>query len=67
MAEYYHEQWQKKLWNDRGCITKSSRRHFKICADYGRARVGLLDSLMTLAAFLPILWGLSKQVNSFLG
>ena len=26
--------------------------------------VGLLDSLMTLAAFLPILWGLSKQVTS---
>ena len=26
--------------------------------------VGLLDSLMTLAAFLPILWGLSKQVTA---
>ena len=25
--------------------------------------VGLLDSIMTLIAFLPILWGLSKQVS----
>ena len=61
MAEYYHDQWLKARLTE-----GASQRVQEDTLKFARIMEGLgvgLDSIMTLIAFLPILWGLSKQVN----
>ena len=62
MANYYHSVWQ----NARGIegasqrVQEDSLKFARIMETLG---VGLLDAVMTLIAFVPILWVLSKQVS----
>ena len=63
MAQYYHEQWLKARLTE-GASQRVQEDTLKFARIMEGLGVGLLDSIMTLAAFLPILWGLSKQVNS---
>ena len=62
MADYYHDQWQKARLTE-GASQRVQEDTLKFARIMEGLGVGLLDSIMTLAAFLPILWGLSKQIN----
>ena len=62
MAEYYHSQWLKARLTE-GASQRVQEDTLKFARIMEGLGVGLLDSLMTLVAFLPILWGLSKQVD----
>ena len=62
MAEYYHDQWLKARLTE-GASQRVQEDTLKFARIMEGLGVGLLDSIMTLIAFLPILWGLSKQVN----
>ncbi|MDA9818346.1 peptide antibiotic transporter SbmA [Flavobacteriaceae bacterium] len=63
LNEYYTNNWPK-LRKTEGAsqrIQEDTMRFAKIMEELG---TNLLDSMMTLIAFLPILWTLSKQVKS---
>ena len=62
MADYYHDQWQKARLTE-GASQRVQEDTLKFARIMEGLGVGLLDSIMTLAAFLPILWGLSKQIH----
>ena len=62
MADFYHDKWNKAH-----LIEGASQRVQEDTLKFARIMEGLgvelLRSLMTLIAFLPILWGLSKQIT----
>ena len=62
MADFYHDK-----WNNASSIEGASQRVQEDTLKFARIMEGLgaelLRSLMTLIAFTPILWGLSKQVD----
>jgi peptide/bleomycin uptake transporter len=62
MVNYYHDVWQKAR-----LVEGAAQRVQEDTVKFGRIMeslgVGLLDSIMTLAAFLPILYVLSKKVT----
>ncbi len=63
MNDYYVANWQK-LRNIEGAsqrVQEDTMRFATITEDLG---VSLIDSVMTLIAFLPILWGLSVHVKT---
>ena len=62
MANYYHEQWLKARLTE-GASQRVQEDTLKFARIMEGLGTGLLDSLMTLVAFTPILWGLSKQIN----
>jgi len=57
----------QKLWNEVNHIEGAAQRIQEDTLKFARIMetlgVGLLDSVMTLIAFVPILWGLSKQIT----
>ncbi len=62
MNEYYMEKWNR-LRHIEGAsqrVQEDTMRFAQITESLG---VSLLDSVMTLIAFLPLLWGLSAQVK----
>ncbi|MDA7552395.1 SbmA/BacA-like family transporter, partial [Candidatus Pelagibacter sp.] len=62
MADYYHDQWNKARLTE-GASQRVQEDTLKFARIMEGLGVGLLDSIMTLVAFLPILWGLSKQIT----
>ena len=62
MADYYHDQWSSARLTE-GASQRVQEDTLKFARIMEGLGVGLLDSLMTLIAFLPILWGLSKQIT----
>jgi len=62
MNDYYTEHWQKlhKVEGASQRVQEDTKRFAAIMESLGTA---LLDSIMTLAAFLPILWELSKNIK----
>ena len=62
MANYYHEQWLKARLTE-GASQRVQEDTLKFARIMEGLGTGLLDSLMTLIAFTPILWGLSKQID----
>ena len=62
MAEYYHDQWLKARLTE-GASQRVQEDTLKFARIMEGLGVELLRSLMTLIAFLPILWGLSKQIT----
>lgn len=62
MADYYHNMW-KKARKTEGASQRVQEDTLKFARIMEGLGVGLLDAIMTLIAFLPILWGLSKQVD----
>ena len=62
MASYYHEQWLKARLTE-GASQRVQEDTLKFARIMEGLGTGLLDSIMTLIAFTPILWGLSKQID----
>ena len=62
MAEYYHEQWLKARLTE-GASQRVQEDTLKFARIMEGLGTGLLDSIMTLIAFTPILWALSKQID----
>ena len=62
MADYYHENWSKARLTE-GASQRVQEDTLKFARIMEGLGVELLRSLMTLIAFLPILWGLSKQIT----
>jgi len=62
MADYYHENWHKARLTE-GASQRVQEDTLKFARIMEGLGVELLRSLMTLVAFLPILWGLSKQIT----
>ena len=62
MANYYHEQWIKARLTE-GASQRVQEDTLKFARIMEGLGTGLLDSIMTLIAFTPILWGLSKQID----
>ena len=62
MADYYHEQWLKARLTE-GASQRVQEDTLKFARIMEGLGTGLLDSVMTLIAFTPILWGLSKQID----
>ncbi len=62
MADYYHENWYKARLTE-GASQRVQEDTLKFARIMEGLGVELLRSLMTLVAFLPILWGLSKQIT----
>ena len=62
MADHYHKQWLKARLIE-GASQRVQEDTLKFARIMEGLGVGLLDSVMTLIAFLPILWGLSKQIH----
>ncbi len=62
MVEYYHSMWPYAR-NIEGAAQRVQEDTIKFSRIMETLGVGLLDSIMTLGAFLPILYGLSKQVT----
>ena len=62
MANYYHEQWLKARLTE-GASQRVQEDTLKFARFLETLGTGLLDSIMTLIAFTPILWVLSKQVT----
>ena len=62
MADFYHDK-----WDDASSIEGASQRVQEDTLKFARIMEGLgaelLRSLMTLIAFTPILWGLSKSIT----
>ena len=62
MADFYHDK-----WDSASSIEGASQRVQEDTLKFARIMeglgTGLLDSIMTLIAFTPILWGLSKQID----
>ena len=62
MAEYYHDNWSKARLIE-GASQRVQEDTLKFARIMEGLGVGLLESLMTLFAFTPILWVLSKQID----
>jgi len=62
MADYYHENWAKARLTE-GASQRVQEDTLKFARMTQTLGIELLRSLMTLIAFLPILWGLSKQIT----
>ena len=62
MADYYHENWSKARLTE-GASQRVQEDTLKFARIMEGLGVELLRSLMTLIAFLPILWSLSKQIT----
>ena len=62
MADYYHENWYKARLTE-GASQRVQEDTLKFARIMEGLGTGLLDSVMTLIAFTPILWGLSKQID----
>ena len=62
MADYYHENWTKARLTE-GASQRVQEDTLKFARMTQTLGLELLRSLMTLIAFLPILWGLSKQIT----
>jgi len=62
MADYYHENWSKARLTE-GASQRVQEDTLKFARIMEGLGVELLRSFMTLIAFLPILWGLSKQIT----
>ena len=62
MADYYHENWSKARLTE-GASQRVQEDTLKFARIMEGLGVELLRSFMTLVAFLPILWGLSKQIT----
>ena len=62
MAEYYHEQWLNARLTE-GASQRVQEDTLKFARIMEGLGTGLLDSIMTLIAFTPILWVLSKQIT----
>ena len=62
MAQYYHEQWLNARLTE-GASQRVQEDTLKFARIMEGLGTGLLDSIMTLIAFTPILWGLSKQID----
>jgi peptide/bleomycin uptake transporter len=63
MADYYHEQWLKARLTE-GASQRVQEDTLKFARIMEGLGTGLLDSVMTLIAFTPILWVLSKQIDA---
>ena len=64
MAEYYHSQWLKARLTE-GASQRVQEDTLKFARLTENLGVGLLESVLMLVAFIPILWGLSKSVTEF--
>ena len=64
MADYYHEQWLKARLTE-GASQRVQEDTLKFARIMEGLGTGLLDSIMTLIAFTPILWGLIKTNRCF--
>jgi len=62
MADYYHGEWKKARLTE-GASQRVQEDTLKFARIMEGLGVGLLDSIMTLIAFLPILWVLSKKIT----
>ena len=62
MADYYHDNWTKARLTE-GASQRVQEDTLKFARMTQTLGIELLRSLMTLIAFLPILWGLSKQIT----
>ena len=62
MAERYHDYWEQAS-DIEGASQRVQEDTLKFARFTETLGVGLLDAVMTLIAFTPILWGLSKQVT----
>ena len=62
MADYYHNNWHKARLIE-GASQRVQEDTLKFARFLQTLGTGLLDSIMTLIAFTPILWVLSKQVT----
>ena len=62
MANYYHEQWLNARLTE-GASQRVQEDTLKFARIMEGLGTGLLDSIMTLIAFTPILWGLSLQIE----
>ena len=62
MADYYHQNWHKARLIE-GASQRVQEDTLKFARFLENLGTGLLDSIMTLIAFTPILWVLSKQIT----
>ncbi len=62
MNEYYVERWER-LRNIEGASQRVQEDTMRFASTTEGLGVSLIDSIMTLIAFLPLLWGLSAQVH----
>jgi peptide/bleomycin uptake transporter len=62
MADYYHKNWHKARLIE-GASQRVQEDTLKFARFLEKLGTGLLDSIMTLIAFTPILWVLSKQIT----
>ena len=62
MADYYHENWSKARLTE-GASQRVQEDTLKFARIMEGLGAELLRSLMTLIAFTPILWGLSKSIT----
>ncbi len=62
MADYYHNNWHKARLIE-GASQRVQEDTLKFARFLETLGTGLLDSVMTLIAFTPILWVLSKQIT----
>ena len=62
MADHYHNQWLKARLTE-GASQRVQEDTLKFARILEGLGTGLLDSIMTLIAFTPILWELSKKID----
>ena len=62
MADYYHENWYKARLTE-GASQRVQEDTLKFARIMEGLGVSIIDAVMTLFAFLPILWGLSSYVT----
>ena len=62
MADYYHEQWLKARLTE-GASQRVQEDTLKFARIMEGLGTGLLDSIMTLIAFTPILWGYQSKLT----
>ena len=62
MADFYHKNWHKARFIE-GASQRVQEDTLKFARFLETLGTGFLDSLMTLVAFTPILWTLSKQIT----
>lgn len=62
MAEYYQENWQyaRHVEGASQRLQEDTLKFARITESLG---IGLLEAVLTLAAFIPVLWGLSKSIT----
>jgi len=64
MADYYHENWQK-VRHIEGASQRVQEDTLKFARLTENLGVGLVEAILMLIAFVPILYGLSKAVTEF--